>query len=156
MQIEYLADHPHHIPRLAALHHEQWAYLRPDTTLEERTRRLTAACGRGNVPTVIVALDENRALLGSAMLIASDMATRPDLTPWLAGVYVVASQRGRGVGSALVSHIESEAASLGVSRLYLYTPDAVDFYLRLGWTVDEHCEYLGHEIAVMSKRLRTV
>jgi GNAT superfamily N-acetyltransferase len=150
MQIEYLADHPMLVPRLARLHFEQWGYLRPAESLKERTRRLEAACGRGGVPSVVVAL-EGDALLGSAMLIANDMETRPDLTPWLAGVYVVADHRGRGYGSALVERIESEASALGVERLYLYTPDATDFYSRLGWELDERCEYLGQKVAIMSK-----
>jgi GNAT superfamily N-acetyltransferase len=151
MQIEYLADHPLLVPKLARLHFEQWGYLRPDESLEHRTRRLEASCGRGGVPSVVVAL-EGGALCGSAMLLANDMETRPDLTPWLAGVYVVAACRGRGYGSALVRRVESEAAAFGVERLHLYTPDSVDFYSRLGWDLDERCEYLGQEVAVMSKR----
>jgi len=150
MQIEYLADHPLLVPQLARLHFEQWGYLRPHQPLEERTRRLEASCGRGGVPSVVVALEEE-ALCGSAMLIANDMDTRPDLTPWLAGVYVVETYRGRGYGSALVERVESEASAVGVERLYLYTPGAEDFYSRLGWALDKRCEYLGQRVAIMSK-----
>jgi GNAT superfamily N-acetyltransferase len=150
MQIEYLADHPLLIPRLAGLHHEQWGYLRPEETLEERTRRLTECCGRGGVPSVVVGFEDGE-LVGSAMLIAHDMRTRPELTPWLAGVYVLAANRGHGYGSALVGRVEAEAARLGVRRLHLYTPDAADFYARLGWALLERCEYLGQDVVVMSK-----
>ena len=150
MQIEYLADHPLLIPELVRLHFEQWGHLRPDETLEHRTRRLEACCGRGGVPTVFVAI-EGGALCGSAMLVAHDMDTRPDLTPWLAGVYVVDAYRGRGYGSALVRRVETEAAELGVERLYLYTPDAQDFYSRLGWVLDHRCEYLGQTVTIMTK-----
>ena len=153
MEIEYLADHPALIPQLARLHFQQWGHLRPGEPLERRTRRLEESCGRGGVPTVVVAL-EGGTLCGSAMLIAHDMRTRPDLTPWLAGVYVVDAWRGRGYGSALVRRVESESSGLGVRRLYLYTPDAEDFYSRLGWSLDERCEYLGQQVAVMSKMWR--
>ena len=44
MQIEYLADHPLLVPRLAAMHFEQWGYLRPDESMEHRTGRLEAYC----------------------------------------------------------------------------------------------------------------
>jgi GNAT superfamily N-acetyltransferase len=155
MRLTYLADHPELIAQLAHLYHEQWGYLRPERTLEERTRLLAAACGRGGVPSVVVAIEEG-ALLGSAMLVANDMETRPDLTPWLAGVYVVAHARHRGHGSALVKRVESEAAVLGVPRLYLYTPDAMDFYSMLGWTEDGRAEYLGQRVTLMSKRFTTV
>jgi GNAT superfamily N-acetyltransferase len=150
MQIDYLADHPLLVPQLARLHFEQWGYLRPAESLEDRTRRLDACCGRGGVPSVVVAL-EGGTLCGSAMLVANDMETRPDLTPWLAGVYVVAARRGRGYGSALVQRVEAEASALGVRRLHLYTPGAADFYSRLGWSLDERCEYLGQQVVIMSK-----
>lgn len=153
MHFEYLSDHPELIPELARLHHAQWSYLRPSETLIERTARLASCRGRGGVPSVVVALEDG-ALVGSAMLVSNDMSTRPVLTPWLAGVYVVDACRGRGYGSALVRRIESEAANAGTQRLYLYTPDAEGFYEPLGWSVDERCEYLGQQVAVMSKALR--
>lgn len=152
MQIEYLGDRPSLIRELARLHFEQWGHLRPDESLEERLQRLQASCGRGGVPSVVVALEDG-AVLGSAMLLDHDMDARPDLTPWLAGVYVVAGKRRSGVGSALVRRIEAEAAAIGIERLYLWTPDMMPFYERLGWTLDERCEYLGMEVAVMSTRL---
>jgi len=152
MQIEYLQDYPSLIPELGSLHFAQWGHLRPDETLECRTRRLEAACGRGGVPSVVVALEDG-ALRGSAMLLAHDMDARQDLTPWLAGVYVVAEHRRRGYGSALVTRIESEAAALGIERLYLWTPDMMAFYSRLGWISEERCAYLGAEVTMMSKHL---
>jgi GNAT superfamily N-acetyltransferase len=155
MNIEYLADHPVFIPELARLHHEQWGYLRPDKTVDERIERLESVCGRGGIPTVFVAIEDG-ALRGSAMLIASDMDARPDLTPWLAGVFVVEEFREHGYGTALVQRVEQEAASLGVPRLYLYTPSREGFYARIGWALDERCVYLGQEVAIMSKVPRLV
>jgi len=153
MRIEYLADHPHLISQLAGLHYEQWGYLRPNETLAQRTRRLRVACGRGGVPSAVAALADDGSLLGSAMLIANDMATRPELTPWLAGVYVLDAYRDQGIGSALVKRIEAEAASTGAKRLHLYTPNAARFYARLGWSTDERYTYLGQRVTLMSKRL---
>lgn len=155
MRIEYLADHLALLPPLAELHQEQWGYLRPDETLERRIRRLEAVTGRGGVPSALVAL-EGEDLVGSAMLIANDMTTRPELTPWLAGVCVVDTARGRGYGSALVARVEREAAAAGVGRLYLYTPSAADFYALLGWETDEETEYLGQSVVIMSKPLAPV
>lgn len=150
MHIYYLADHAHLVPELATLHHAQWGRYRPDESLDERTARLSAACGRGGVPSVVVAIDGD-ALLGSAMLIESDMDERPELTPWLAGVYVVEAHRGCGYGTALVERIEREAELVGVERLYLYTPDAMEFYARSGWAPLERCEHLGQQVTIMVK-----
>lgn len=151
MRIEYLADHQELVPELARLHFSQWGHMHPGETLEGRTRRLREACGREAIPVVLVAL-EGVALCGSAMLVEHDMDTRADLEPWLAGVYVVPEYRHRGVGSALVRRVVSDAADLGVPELYLYTPDAAEFYSRLGWTVLDRCGYLGEQVVVMSMR----
>ena len=62
-------------------------------------------------------------MLGSAMLIAHDMDTRLELSPWLAGVFVTPDRRRHGTGSALVQRVIGDATELGVRRLYLYTPE---------------------------------
>ena len=149
MRIEYLADHQNLLPELAQAHFVQWGQLRPGETIEARTRRLEGCCGGGGVPTVFVAL-VGANLCGSALLIAHDMETLPELTPWLAGVWVAPEYRCRGYGSALVDRVVAEARGLGVPELYLYTPDAVAFYVALGWSVIARVEYRGQAVAVMS------
>ncbi|MBK5516838.1 GNAT family N-acetyltransferase [Pseudomonas sp. TH10] len=154
MQIDYLCDHPALIPELAELNFNEWGQYRPGDTLQARTVRMRAACGKGAVPSVVVAI-EGAQLLGGALLIDSDMKTRPELTPWLAGVYVKTEQRGRGVASQLVKRIVEEAAALGVPQLYLYTDAAQSLYARLGWEVVEHTvDDEGLDITVMKRLIQ--
>lgn len=153
MRIDYLVDHPEFIPTLARWHHEEWAYLRPGDSLEARTTRLRAECGREEMPTVFIAFSDG-ALLGSAMLIAHDMDTRMELTPWLAGVFVATDYRQRGIGSALVGRVVECATTLGVARLYLYTSSAEQMYARLGWLAVERTNYRGVDVTVMSYDVR--
>ncbi len=152
MLIEYLADHEALVPELGLLHFAEWGYLHPGETLEEHTERLEACCGRNEVPTVVVAISDGE-LLGSAMLLSSDLDTHPNLTPWLAGLYVVEESRGEGVGSALAERIAAEATSLGFPRLYLYTSTAESLYARLGFSVLERCDYHGERVVVMVRDL---
>jgi GNAT superfamily N-acetyltransferase len=149
MQIDYLAQHPEFIPELARWHHQEWAHLRPGDSIEARISRLRAACGRAEIPTVVVAFTD-ATLLGSAKLVLHDMDTHMDLSPWLAGVFVSPEHRSQGIGTALVQRAVSEARSLGVQRLHLYTPGAEQFYLRLGWSPVERLTYRGAEVVVMS------
>lgn len=149
MQVGYLADHQEFIPTVVNWHHQEWAYLRPGDSIEARTVRLKASCGHREIPTVVIAFTGD-ALLGSAMLIAHDMETRMELSPWLAGVFVAPEQRRRGVGAALVRRVIDDATMLGVHRLYLYTPSAEEFYSRRGWSLVERTSYRGINVGIMS------
>lgn len=157
MQIGYLADHPAFISTLARWHHAQWSYLSPDSTVEHRIARLQAHLGKEQIPTTFVAYDTaadgTETAIGSASLIAQDMDTHPELSPWLASVYVATEHRRQGIGSALVRRVAQEAAKLGVDKLYLFTPDQDHFYARLGWQEIERCIYRGYPQIVMSLRL---
>jgi N-acetylglutamate synthase-like GNAT family acetyltransferase len=149
MLIEYLADYQNFIPALAKWHHQEWAYLRPGASIEARITRIQGCCGHREIPTVLIALIGST-LIGSAMLIAHDMDTHTELSPWLAGVFVAPNYRRRGVGAALVARIIDEATGINVERLYLYTPSTKHFYSRLGWSLLEHTSYRGKKVAVMS------
>src|SRR5207237_6793014 len=136
VQIGYLAYHQDVIPPLAQWHHREWAYLRPGDSVEARTARLRGSCGYREIPTVIVSF-AGGTLLGSAMLVAHDMDTRMELSPWLAGVFVAPDHRRHGIGAALVRRTVDDATALGVRRLYLYAPGTELFYSRLGCSLVE-------------------
>ncbi len=90
---------------------------------------------------------------GTASIYVHDLETRPDLSPWLAAVYVDPLFRRQGIGSALVQAIEREACRLQIARLYLFTPDQEPFYTRLGWSLLERQEYWNESVVVMTKAM---
>jgi GNAT superfamily N-acetyltransferase len=92
---------------------------------------------------------------GTASLAHDDLDSRPDLTPWLAGVYVPPAFRGRGHAAALVRHVEAAARAAGVGTLWLYTWTAAPLYARLGWvqTGLEHEIKRNHQVVLMRRDL---
>ena len=78
---------------------------------------------------------------------------RPDLSPWLAALYVVPEFRKRGIGATLVAAIEDHARFIGTRRLYLYTSEAEPFYERIGWTVEDRFEQNMEDFALMARDL---
>jgi predicted N-acetyltransferase YhbS len=122
-----------------------------DAWLRARTEE---ALRSGGVPCAWVALLDGTPA-GSVSLIAGNMDTRPELTPWLAALFVLPQYRGRGLGAALTRRCEAEARSAGFERLFLYTSHARDYYQRLGWVpmVDE--SYAGERVTVMTRELST-
>ena len=149
MTIEYLADHPEVIPTLAQWQHAEWGHTRPGDTVEARRARIESWCNRDRIPLAVVALDTSE-VLGSASLIASDMETRMELTPWLASVFVGEPYRRKGVGAAVVRRIMDEAGNLEVPLLYLYTVHSEKFYASLGWTLLERTSYREQKVAIMT------
>ena len=91
--------------------------------------------------------------VGTASLARRDLAARPDLTPWLAGVVVAPAHRGRGNATALVRHVEGFAAAAGVGRLWLYTATAEGLYARLGWHRAGLEQDHGREVVLMRRDL---
>jgi N-acetylglutamate synthase-like GNAT family acetyltransferase len=85
------------------------------------------------VPLALVAHD-GESFLGTASVISSDLAERPQLTPWVAAVWVEPQARRRGVGGALVDRATQDCFALGFRRAYLCArPQRSAFYQRLGW-----------------------
>ncbi|QXM24130.1 GNAT family N-acetyltransferase [Elioraea tepida] len=71
--------------------------------------------------------------VGTASLAAEDADSCPDLTPWLASVFVVPDRRGRGYGRVLVAAVECAARLGGFSMIWLFTDKAAGLCASLGW-----------------------
>jgi N-acetylglutamate synthase-like GNAT family acetyltransferase len=105
--------------------------------LDTITGRLRENIEATPIPFALVAHDGGR-FLGTASVIASDLEERPQLTPWVAAVWVDPQARQRGVGAALVDRATQDCFAQGVGRVYLCVrPVRTRFYEGLGWTVIE-------------------
>jgi GNAT superfamily N-acetyltransferase len=91
--------------------------------------------------------------VGTASLSHDDLVSRPDLTPWLAGVFVEPAARGRGYASALVRRVEAFAATAEVSTLWLFTWTAAPLYARLGWQHIGLETDRGKDVVLMTRHL---
>ena len=127
-----LRERPADVPTLAAWLKAAFAANRPHVTAAVYETRLRAG-GAGELPRTWVAVAGDQPI-GCARLVAADHADRPDLTPWLASVYVAPAWRRRGIASALVRTVQTAARAAGYPALYLYTPDQARLYARLGFT----------------------
>ena len=146
--IEHLAAHPSFIPILATWVQKEWGHLTPEVTYEMRVAKFGQRTELHIIPETYVAI-ENSAPIGMASLIAHDMLARMEFSPWLAAVYVEPAFRNKGVGSRLVRTIMHEAKVLGMTSLYLFTPDRMRFYHRLGWQALERVVYRGESVTIM-------
>jgi GNAT superfamily N-acetyltransferase len=88
-------------------------------------------------PNQCFVLLEGGTPVGTASLTNEDLAERPELTPWLAGVFVAPEARGRGLVRRLITAVEVAAQSAGHRALWLYTSQAERIYQRAGWNTVE-------------------
>ncbi|MAM71800.1 MAG: GNAT family N-acetyltransferase [Gammaproteobacteria bacterium] len=152
MQIIPLADKQDLLCELAELHHAEWSHLNPTFTLEERVNLLSKEARRIGIPSIYIAILDKQ-LLGSAAIVQKDMKIKPDLSPWLAAVFVKEEFRHQGIASALIQRCEQEAITLGIKKWYLFTEHATALYEKLGWKTLEKCDYRGNPVVVMYKSL---
>jgi GNAT superfamily N-acetyltransferase len=92
-------------------------------TLEQTAEAVAATVAARDLPqTYVLLLDDWP--VGTATLAARDLEERPDLTPWLAGVFVAPDWRGRGYAALLVSAVENVCLQRSIATLWLYTRNA--------------------------------
>jgi len=149
--IHALGDHADAIPSVAAWFYDEWRQIYGEETLASVRQRIETWAAGNQIPTALVAVAGNR-VIGTVAL--KDRELHFPYSPWLAGLFVVPQFRRNGIGAQLVGAAERKAVSLGVKRLYLYTPGSQAFYEGLGWSVLELCQLLSGPIAVMSKYLQ--
>ena len=150
--IELLGEHAAFVPNVASWHWDEWGGGYPDSSLEEWTRQLAIKTRTDGLPCSWIALVDGTPA-GSVTLELDGVEPRPELTPDLAGLFVLPVYRNRGIGSALVRTCEDGARTFGVRHLYLYTEEAEALYQRLGWETIDRAQFQGEDAAIMRKTL---
>ena len=145
-------ERPDLVPVTARWRWEAFAQGQGRSLAEVTASESEGATGPGPMPRTFVLLVDDEPV-GMASLAAQDLDTRPDLTPWLAGVFVAPQARGRGHAARLVAAVESYAASLGVATLWLYTRTAEGLYAGIGWRTVETVAYRDKTYALMRRDL---
>jgi GNAT superfamily N-acetyltransferase len=130
------------------------AFFRPSGAPFEpilEAARQTAAMSRAIPRTLVLLVDDEP--VGTVSLTAHDLKERPDLTPWLAGMFVAPHARGRGYATLLIGAIEQVARDASVSTLWLFTNTAERIYARAGWQTVEIIRHKGEPHALMRRNL---
>jgi GNAT superfamily N-acetyltransferase len=104
------------------------------------------------MPRTFVLLSDGEPV-GTASLIAHDLVERPDLTPWLAWVFVEPRARGRGHAVRLIGAVELEARAASFRALWLFTNTAERIYARAGWLTVGTVQHDGKPFALMRRDL---
>lgn len=154
VKINYLADHPQHLPELAGWLYAEWG--QEAGSIQDKLATLKQRLNKDCLPLALVAV-QGETLLGTASLRRQEVDIRPQYEVWLSTVYVHPPYRRRGIGEMLVRTATELAGRLGIPAVYLYTrqPANEAWYARLGWEPVERPIYLGRPAVIMLQRLTT-
>lgn len=155
LHICFLAGHPALVAALAPAIWEHWRETLPeDVTVDHRISKLQQHMRREELPLALIA-HQHGEVLGTASLRVHDLEGREDLSPWLGGVFVMPRHRRKGIASLLCQAIKQQAASMGISSIYLFTPDQQNLYSRIGWQAIEPASWCGKSGTIMHAMVRT-
>ena len=129
---------------------EEWKPFYTGKTEADVAQSIRERLNVDRIPLALLAL-QNEQPVGTVCLKHQEMDTREDLGPWLAGMYVERANRRKGIGSQLVDSMLRKASSLGITHLYLYTPEAEGFFSKLNWSVLERTTYKELSVAIMQR-----
>lgn len=138
LTIVTLSDRPDLLATVATWVYEQWWCHLPEHSAATLAKMLSERRTSDQIYESFVALLDS-VPVGTATILDHDVDTerRPDLTPWLAAVYVIPEARRQGVGEKLLSHATAFAQSKGCKTVYLWTTDRRNWYEKLGWQLIE-------------------
>lgn len=91
-------------------------------------------------------------VIGTCFLIEKDLPTRPELFPWIAGVYVPPEYRQLGIATSLVREMMYHIyKSRAFHKIYLFVHNfsLMQIYLELGWSFKEMDTYKDKPVWIM-------
>lgn len=147
------AERPDLAPVVAAWLWESFARAR-GRSFEETLEAVQASVMASSMPRTFVLLVDDRPV-GTASLAEQDLEERPDLTPWLADVFVEPESRGRGLAADLIAAVENECRKMAIPTLWLYTRTAENVYARAGWRTVAAVAHNAKSYALMRRDLQT-
>lgn len=120
--------------------------------LEATLAAVEASVAQVGPPQTFVLLVDGTPV-ATASFVAGDLASMPELTPWLAGLFVLPDARGQGHARRLIAQVEAAAQQAGYQEIWLYTGSAEGLYTRAGWEVVERLPHGASSLALMRRAL---
>lgn len=153
--VSLLVASPDSIEAVAEMRWREWGHPPepedPAWWLETTIRE----AGTDQLPVTFVAHDAAHEVLGAVGLDHYDVEERRDTSPWVTGMIVRTDRRGKGVGRALMQHLEQWAADHRIAEAWVATDLAAGFYECCGWTpLEMFTSTTGQEMNVLHKQLR--
>jgi predicted N-acetyltransferase YhbS len=154
VKIAYLKNYQEYVTAVAKWSFDTWSMYNPQMTRKSQIQKFKLHCNIDRLPLTLVALDENDFIIGMCSLREND-GIRPDLTPWLASLYVTPEYRNQKVGEKLINAIKRIAKSLDYDFLYLLTFDTklTNYYANQDWQLIGEDKLNNYPVSILEIKL---
>lgn len=133
IQIDFLANHRQFIDTVAKFWCLEWGSDKSEQGIEKTKNRILSRLSTDKIPLILIAFTGEKCI-GTVGIVENDLEKRPDLTPWIAWVYIDKEYRGHGIARLLVEAAIKKAKALSLKIIYLHTETAHGLYEKIGWT----------------------
>lgn len=133
-----------------------WYFLEWQIPVDHTIKRLQNLTADKEQFQILMTIDGRPVATGGVYDHVSLIDKKPELKiykKWLALVYTIPEQRGRGYGASLCNYIHNYCRVLGFEKIHLFTHTATTFYQKLGWKELERLAIHNRNIIVMKKTL---
>lgn len=155
LKIHDLRSKPEYIPFLARISYEYWQKPDPLWSIEEWSGWYEEALENSNdSPPRCWVADIADQIVGSvSLVIDGEIADKSNISPWLDGLIIDESLRGKGFGRILHDFAIAQASQLGFKEIYLWTEAQSIWYSKLGWNIFEVSRFRHIPITIMSQEI---
>ena len=140
--IDYLADHPRHLPTVAQWYWQEWD-RHEGWDIDRSTAFAAQGCNKDKLDIILIALNDTQDCVGTIQLRkewglgAEIPAKLCQYTPWLGSLYVHPDHRFERIGYDLCTEIEKTAKAIGIKKCYAATAHLDAFFkTQNGVTID--------------------
>lgn len=147
IKIGFLADHLDTISTLTNWFREQWPDYFADWSQAEMEQDFLQDATYDRLPCRLVAF-ESGDLVGTIVLREHGSESLSEFQPEIGGLYVIESQRGHGIGTALVRAGMNLALDLGYKKVYATTVAAAGILERSGWEYIKNITHKDGQLAL--------
>lgn len=156
--IQYLADHPQHIPIIAQWFYDEWVGPAEGWTYEQVEESVRSNdCFKDRMNVTYIALNQHNKPIGVVQLL--DTIRLPgwdDATPWLDGLYVTQKYRHTGVAYALARRMLNKAEEMGFKELYAASAQMQTVLRNHHFGKIGQAQYGSQPITIYRKKLVTI
>ncbi len=140
---------PQVLDDIAQWHFNEWQALYPQESLQDFRDDLATTMSGDILPSTWLLLVDDQ-VVATASLLRHDLSSYPQLSPWLANVFVLPQWRGQGLAKRLIRQVMANAWQAGLHKLYLFTEDQTGLYQSLGWRLWREDVHQGKVISLMT------